>query len=241
LEPAELRGLLERQHAISEALSAAESRVSRYGAQIARATKRHAELVNSLVAATARRDEALQVVDDHDHPLRRRRHRSELGQAHATLRQAGLDIERLSKELAETERRLSDQRSSIRQAEETLQDRPALDREAHAIGHALQRDLAARRAAIAADPPERFVDWLGPRPARGSADLWDDAAAHIDQHRCAFGITNERNALGSSVRTRERSALADSQRGVTNACDRLDRTIGRGPVLERGLELGIDL
>ena len=74
---------------------------------------------------------------------------------------------------------------------------PALDREAHSIDREFQRDLATRRAAIAADPPKRFADWLGPRPNRGSADLWDDAAAHIDQHRSAFGITNDRNARGS--------------------------------------------
>ena len=241
LEPAALRSMLERRHAISEALSAAGSQVIRYGGQIARATKRHAELVSTLVAATAARDEALQVVDDFDHPLRRRLHRSDLGQAHATLRRAGLDIDRLSKELTDIDRRLPELQSSLRQAEETLRDRPALDREAHSIGRELQRDLAARREAIAADPPERFADWLGPRPNRGAAHLWDDAAAHIDQHRSAFGITNERYALGSSIRTWERSSLADSQLGATNACDRLDRSIGRGPVLERGLELGIDL
>lgn len=205
LEPAELRSLLERRHATSEALSAAESRVSRYDGQIARATKRHAELVNRLVAATALRDEALQVVDDHDHPLRRRLHRSEPGQAHANLWQAGLDIDRLSKELAEIDRRLPDQRSSARQADQTLRDQPALDREGDAISHALQCDLAARKAAIAADPPERFADWLGPRSNRGSADLWDDAAAHIDQHRSAFGSRTSdtrsarRFALGSGA------------------------------------------
>jgi hypothetical protein len=241
LEPAELRGLLERRHTITEALSTAESRASRYAGQVARATKRHAELVERLAAATAVRDEAMQVVDDHDHPLQRRFHRSELGQAHASLRQARLDIERQSTQLADLDRRLSELRSALRQAEQALRNRPALDREAHSIDRELQRDLTTRRAAIAADPPERFADWLGPRPNRGSADLWDDAAAHIDQHRSAFGITNDRNALGSSIRAWEESALVDSQRGVTNACDRLARNIGKVPVLERGLELGIDL
>jgi conjugative relaxase-like TrwC/TraI family protein len=242
LAPSELRELLERQHAITQALSSAERRVGIYGDQIARDTARHEELVEQVMAAEARRDQALQIVSDYDHPIQRRFHRSELEQAQIVLRQSERSIENQTKELAEIDGRLPGLRSSLHQAEEVLRDRPALDRERHAIGRELQRDLGSRKSLLGADPPERFVDWLGPRPERGSAERWDDAAARIDQHRTAFDITGERSMLGSTARSWEPSAFAASQREAAAATERLDRSISRAHVLERpGPELSIGL
>jgi conjugative relaxase-like TrwC/TraI family protein len=242
LGSSKLRQLLERQHAITQALSSAERRVGIYGDQIARATARHEELVEQMVAAEGRRDQALQIVNDYDHPIQRRLHRAELAQAQSTLRQSERTIEAQTRELAEIDGRLPELRSSVHQAEETLRDRPALDRERHGIGRELQRDLAARKSLLGADPPEWYVGWLGPRPERGSAERWDDAAARIDQHRSAFEITSERSILGSIARSWEPSAFAASQREAAAATERLDRSIGRAHVLERsGLELGIGL
>ncbi|MGI8807699.1 MAG: hypothetical protein ACR2KK_07640 [Acidimicrobiales bacterium] len=238
----ELRELLERQHAITQALSSAERRVGTYGDQIARDTARHEELVGQMVAAEARRDQALQIIDDYDHPIQRRFHRSELEQAQVILRQTERAIQGQTKELAEIDERLRGLRSSLRQAQETLRDRPALDRERHEIGRELQRDLTARKSLLGANPPERFVGWLGPRPERGSAQRWDDAAARIDQHRTAFEITSDRSVLGSTVRSWEPSAFAASQREAIAATERLDRGIAPAHVLERpGLELGIGM
>jgi hypothetical protein len=242
LGQSELRGLLERQHAITEALSSAERRVGIYGDQIARDTARHEELVEQVVAAEARRDQALQIVKDYDRPIQRRLHRSELEQAQVILGQTERTIEARAKELADIDGRLPGLRSSLHQAEETLRDRPALGRERHAIGRELQRDLGARKSLLGADPPERLVDWLGPPPERGSAERWDDAAAWIDQHRTAFEITSERSILGSTARSWEPSAFAASQRQAAAATERLDRSIGRAHVLERpGPELSIGM
>jgi conjugative relaxase-like TrwC/TraI family protein len=242
LGPSELRELLERQHAITEALSSAERRVGTYGDQIARNTARHEELVEQIVAAEARRDQALQIVNDYDRPIQRRLHRSELEQAQIIFHQSERDINAQTRELADIDGRLPGLRSSLRQAEETLRDRPALDRERHGIGRELERDLAARKSLLGADPPERFVEWLGPRPERGSAERWDDAAARVDQHRTAFEVTSEWSILGPSARSWEPSAFAASQREAAAATERLGRSIGRAHVLERpGLELGIGL
>jgi hypothetical protein len=242
LAPSGLRELLERHHAITQALSSAERRVGIYGDQIARDTARHEELVEQMVTAEGRRDQALQIVNDYDHPIQRRFRRSELEPAQVILRQTERAIEAQAKELAEIDGRLPGLRSSLHQAEETLRDRPALDRERHAVGRELQRDLGARKSLLAADPPERFVDWLGPRPERGSAERWDDAAARVDQHRTAFEITSERSILGSTARSWEPSAFATSQREAVAATERLDRSIGRARVLERpGPELSIGM
>jgi conjugative relaxase-like TrwC/TraI family protein len=189
LAASELRELLERQYAITHALSSAERRVGIYGDQIAKVTARHEELVEQMVAAQDRLDHAVQIVSDYDHPIQRRLHRSELAQAQIILGETQRTMEAQTKELADIDGRLPGLRSSLHQAEETLRDRPALDRERHAIGRELQRDLGARKSLLGADPPARFVDWLGPRPERGSTERWDDAAARIDQHRSAFEIT----------------------------------------------------
>jgi conjugative relaxase-like TrwC/TraI family protein len=242
LAPAELRELLERQHEVTEALTNAERRVGIYGKQIARDTARHEDLVEQMVAAEARRDQALQIVNDYNRPIQRRLHRSELEQAQVILGQTERTIDAQTKELADIDGRLPGLRSSLHQAEDTLRDRPALDRERHAIGRELQRDLGARKLLLGANPPERFIDWLGPRPERGSAERWDDAAARIDQHRTGFDITSEQSILGSTARSWEPSAFAASQREAAAATERLDRNIGRGHVLERpGPELSIGL
>jgi hypothetical protein len=134
LAPSVLRELLERQHAITQALSSAERRIGIYGDMIARHTARHEDLVEQIVAAEARCDYAQRVIDDYDHPIQRRLHRSELDQAQAILRQAERAIEAQTRELTEIDGRLPELRSSLHHAEETLRDRPALDRERHGIG-----------------------------------------------------------------------------------------------------------
>lgn len=132
---------------------------------------------------------------------------------------------------------------SLAQAEETLRDRPALDRERHAIGRELHQDLHSRVFGIAADPPDSVLDRLGPRPERDvAAGLWDEAAARIDQHRTAFDVTDQDAVLGSPCPVWERSAFATSQLEASRACEQLDRSIGRAPEIEpHVLELGIEL
>ena len=239
LAPSALRELLERQAAITDTISQAEFGVRHWNRQIDLATEGRVELVARLAEEQARRDGARQVIDEYDHPLQRRFHRGELDRARMTLDQAGHAVVRHTKGLADIDERLPGHRSALQRAEETLRDRPALDRERHVIDRELRRDLGARRAAIAADPPDRFVDWLGPRPER-SAGQWDEAAARIDQHRSAFDVTDERSPLGSKAPSWERDAFATSHRDASAALDRLDRNVGRARVLERpGPELSV--
>lgn len=103
------------------------------------------------------------------------------------------------------------------------------------------QDLEARKASIGVDPPDYVVERLGPRPKSGSAvELWDEAAARIDQHRVAFDVADVCPTLDSPLPVWERSAFATSQREAANACDRLDRSLGRGREIEPpGLELEI--
>ena len=241
LSATELRELLERNHAISETLRIAVLKVDIDGEQLARATNRHRELSEQLARAEARQHEAQQVIDAFDHPLRRRLHRAELDQAQLALRQAHFAIDRLTRDLAEIEGRLPALRSSVAQAQETLQERPVLEREHHDVRQRLGQDLDVRKDRVGADPPDHVVDLLGPRPKSGSAvGLWDEAAARIDQHRVAFDVSDYGPTLGSPMPVWERSAFATSQREAVNAWDRLDRSLARGREIEPpGLELEI--
>jgi len=102
-------------------------------------------------------------------------------------------------------------------------------------------DLAHRAPGLAANPPDYIVGHLGRRPERGAAaEAWDEAAARIDQHRIAFDVTDTENILGASSYRWEQSAFAESRREASKACDRLDRSLGRGREIESlGLELGL--
>jgi chromosome segregation ATPase len=160
-----------------------------YSEQLDRASNRHQELLQQLAQTQERQHEAQQVIDAYDHPLRRRLHRSELDHAQVALRQAGFAIERQRTELAEIEARLPGLRSSVAEAQDTLRDRPILERERHGIRQQLGKDLDARKDGLAADPADHVIDMPGPRPERdNAAGLWDEAAARIDQHRSAFDL-----------------------------------------------------
>ena len=239
--PAELRELLERHHAITETLSTVLSTVGECGASLSQATSRQEQLVAHLADAQERQAKAQQVIDDYDHPLRRRLHRSDLERAQATLGRATAAIGEHTTELAEIEARLPGLCSALEEAQALWRSRPELERERQGVRQRLGRDLDARKDGLAADPPDYVVELLGPRPDRSSASaLWDEAAARIDQHRTAFDVTDERSALGSSRPIWDRSAFASSQREAVGACDRFDQALGRGRAIEPpSLEIGL--
>jgi len=194
-----------------------------------------------LAEAEADRESARQVIDDYDHPIQRRFHRAELDHAEASLRRAENNIRECRAQVADIDETMPKLRHSIARAGETLTERPALERERHAITRRLDRDLSIRGAGLAADPPDYLVENLGPRPDRsGAVELWDEAAARIDQHRTAFGLSDDYPLLGRPSMVWHVDAFATSQRAASSACDRLDRTLGRVPEIEpRGLELEI--
>ncbi len=235
----DLRELLERDAAISHTLSTAIYRLSAGVEHLSQATNRQDWLLAGLDEAGERQRAAQEVIDAYDHPVRRRLHRDELDGARRSLGQAASTIGRHTVELAEIEGRLPGLRLAEEEARDTWRARPALERERHGIRQQLDRDLDARKGGLAENPPEYLVDALGPRPGRaGAAELWDAAAARIDQHREAFDIVNEYEALGSRCPSWDPSAVAMNQRAASKACDALDRSLGRAiepPALELGL------
>jgi hypothetical protein len=237
----DLRELLERDSAISHTLSTAIYRLSAGVEHLSQATNRQEQLRAGLDEAEERQRADQEVIDAYDRPVRRHLHREEIDGARRSLRQATSSIDRQTAELADIEARLPGLRLAQAQAQEVWRSRPALERERHGIRQQLDKDLATRKDGLAANPPGYVVDVLGARPERAaSADLWDMAAARIAQHREAFGIADDYEILGSRCRSWHDSAFAMSQRAASDACDALDRSLGRGLAIEPpGLELGL--
>lgn len=180
------------------------------------------------------------MLDQFDRPLVRRLHRLELMRASGDLNQAQGTIRESVAELTEVEGRLPAIYTSLAEAQATLRDRPNLERARHGIRRELDRDLSSRASSIADDLPDHMLDRLGPRPEHGAArDLWDDAAARLDQHAAAFEVSHGYRHLGQSWRW-EATAIVVNGRAVSQACERLDRSLGRAPAIEApGLELGL--
>ena len=242
LDPTRLRELIEREHEITRTLSIAEERAPRYLREIERATKRKVELAARLAAAEDRRDGAQAVMDEFDRPVLRRFHRPELAQARAELNQAHGTIRDSRAATTEIDGSLPAMQRSLADAQATMRDRVSLDRERHGIRRELDRDLSSRASSIADDPPSHVIERLGPRPERGpDCVLWDEAAARLDQHATAVDVD-----VSGRYRHLERSwgwedtAIAASSRAASQACERLDRSLGRGLAIEPpGLELGL--
>ncbi|HEV2809783.1 MAG TPA: MobF family relaxase [Acidimicrobiales bacterium] len=250
LQAARVRELLEREHEIARTLSRAESGVRMYSQQLERAIARRAELAQRLAVNEEQRDRSQEVLDELDRPLVRRLHRSEIGRARGDLNQAQGSIKRSAAELAETERDLPEIRASLAQARAAALDRPGLERERHGIRRELHQDRSVRAVYLADDPPRHVVDRLGPRPERGAvSDIWDEAAARLDQHTVAFDISGSYSHFGGGPHVEEQAsrsptwdgtAIAVNDRAVAQACEALDRSLGRAPAIEPpGLELGL--
>ncbi len=183
------------------------------------------------------------MIDDLDRPVRRRLHRTELEHARTDLTKARGIVVDYTAELGEIEGRLPHLEAAVADAQATYRTRPRVERERHAIGRVLDRDIAARAPSLAADPPDYLMEHLGRRPDRGvAADLWDEAAGRIGQHRTAFDVADTDNILGRSTTLWEDSPFTASRREASEAWDRLDRSLGRGLEIEPpGLDLGLSL
>jgi hypothetical protein len=177
-----------------------------------------------------------------DRPVLRRLHRPELLQAKADLNQAHGTIRESRAAMTEIDERLPAIQKSLAEAQATLRDRPSLDRERRDIRRELDRDLSSRASSIADDPPSHVIDRLGQRPERGpECVLWDEAAARLDQHATAFDVdVGGRYAHLERSWAWEDSPIAASGRAASEACERLDRSLGRVLAIEPpGLELGL--
>ncbi|HSH58839.1 MAG TPA: AAA family ATPase, partial [Acidimicrobiales bacterium] len=239
LDSATLRLLMERDYELAHGHSRAQAQVDILRHQLTRNQERRRQLSRSLEADRVRLEQARRTVEALDRPMRRRRHRVEMDAAQRQLRHLPASIERDGLELADLEANAVVDRQRLIVAEEALGRRGDVMEERLSIACRLEFDVKARAAVLGEDPPAYLAERLGPRPPFGAtANLWDQAAGHIDQHRTAFDVDCQ-SLLGHQPH-RDDHACARSHQAAMKAIERLDRALGREMGIEppsRGLGL----
>ncbi len=227
-----LRSLLEREHQIDRALQRATFEVDTAQRLLRSIEQRRESLSRSLRDDEARLEHARRLLEEHDRPLRRRRHRYELDSARTQAGWLPGAIDRARGHLAELDQQVQQVTTRLERARREAERQPGLRDELAAIVRRLDADRRARASAVAADPPAYHIGRLGRRPAGGgAAALWDDAAGRVAQHHAAFKMP-EQKLLGPEPRLLDDNAYTASRGAAVAAIDRLDRVFGRQPEIE---------
>ena len=124
---------------------------------------------------------------DHDRPLRRRGHETEIAVAKLTIERNPGQIESARAEHAQLTDRLSDLDYKLTQAEKLNERRPQMETRLEDIDQRLIDDRRNRSRGAAIDQASHVVDALGARPDNAKTrHAWDIAAGTLDQHHNAY-------------------------------------------------------
>ncbi len=203
-----LRQLIEERHAIVTSLERADAFLRALPAQRRALERDIADAQQTIAHAAAEYRRAQSVIDNHDRPLRRRKHEFEIDAARRELRRQPEIARRAKGAIEASESELA--RLAARESEmKALVDRrPELDLRVAEIDDRLAHDLRVRTRIARLEAPVSVVDTLGPRPRDvQQAQSWDRAAGWRQQHRAAFADPED---IGPRPPRFERSVLAQS-------------------------------
>ena len=180
---------------------------------------------------------ARQVLAEHDRPLRRRGHETEIAKAKRVVEQHPGHIERARAEHAQLTDKLSDLDRKLTRAETQNERRPQMNTQLDDIDQRLIDDRRNRSRSAVIDQPAHVIETLGARPDSGKTrHAWDIAAGTLDQHQTAYG-----NAMGTGKH--EPTGISHSSGLLSNAVAMLRKAIQHehhitnkheGPALTRG-------
>ncbi len=190
LPPAELQALLGEQaqlidtiHQLDIDLRHLPTAIDVSRAQISAAT-------TSRDAAVAELAEATEALDTYDRPLKRRRHETEIGNAHSKIERLPDRIDQLTRSIHGETGRLDGLRHDLADARGLNARRPELESRLHEVDSQLADDRRIRTRQLRRNPPERVTNTIGDRPMRGDCiRAWDSAVGYLDQHQTAHGLT----------------------------------------------------
>lgn len=186
---------------------------------------RREQLTMSIERDTMRLASATRTLDEHDRPLRRRHHRSEIAQARRQVANLPASIEESDQALAALPGMVEAERAAKRA---TLQratagpDRDTVDR----VQVALRDDARLRGEQAATDPDSCLLEHLGPLPEDAAAlGQWLEAAGRVAQHHTLWGVPS------GSVLVGPMPPFGNDEYPITfyaanRAIHDLDRTIG---------------
>lgn len=188
-----------------------------------------------------RLDTARTTIADHDRPLHRHKHRTELDDARRELDQLPTIIAATRSNLQRLETEHDQATDRVRRAHQLEKQTPQLLAEHTIVQHKLEHDVNTRGQRLATLPPAALTKRLGPVPAdHHKQHLWIDAAGKIAQHNAAFD-----NRTPARAHDRARSVDDDTMRAshtaATQAIQRLDRAIEQEELRLERPSLGLPL
>jgi len=242
LNRSELRELIRRKSEVSRQLDAIRLERRNAAADVRSIEGEQARIARTLDDDRARLSQARSMIEEHDRPFHRRKHRVELDAAHALVDRLPRTIAASEAELVRLERRLHQAAQRVVAAENLDKRTPQLMAEHTMIEHQLGRDVESRGRRLANDPPARILEHLGPFPANTKHEsLWIDAVGKIAQHNTALDARRPGHAPDTvSV---DDVAFDMSRRTAKQALDRLDHSIKQEQLAIEppGRELGLSL
>ena len=179
---------------------------------------------------------ARQVLADHDRPLRRRGHETEIAAAKRTIERNPVQIESARTEHAHLTDRLSDLDHKLTQAEKLNERRPEMNTKLEDIDQRLLDDRRNRSRGAAIDQPGHVIDALGARPDTGKTrHAWDIAAGTLDQHHNAYSQI-DRPSVGAAGFDHSNNLLSGAVQILRQAIQHEHHIANdhEGPALTRG-------
>ena len=214
-----LRDLMEQRHEITTRLEVAESildAVPSHRHVLQAEIEENRKLVTRAEVACRR---AETVIDEHDRPLRRRKHEPEIADARRELQRQPEVIQAAQLRIDRAETKLEGVAQQAAGATKILNARKQLEVVVADVDERLAHDIKVRTRIARLDHPTAMTDTLGPRPrSSGRAAAWDVAAGRLHQHQAAFDI---RDGIGDWPGRLDRSAFAASYDLVDEAIHRL--------------------
>ena len=183
----DIRRLLETEHELSRRIDAHDDAARRAPATITAAEQAHRDAVNRYNRVVDDLDQAQITLDRYDRVFHRRDHTTDIVTAK---RERSIAESHLGHLRTAIDDRVGDIEQAARHArdiEHQERRRPKWQHELDATRAAIRGDLEARERKAVHMPSLHAVAELEPRPRdpRG-AKLWNQVAAHIDQHHTAY-------------------------------------------------------
>jgi chromosome segregation ATPase len=207
-----LRQLIEERYAIVTSLRRADAILRALPAKRRSLEQDITDAQQSIAHASAEYRRAQSVIDNHDRPLRRRKHEFEIAAARGELRRQPEIARRAEGAIEASESELARLAARGSEMKALVDRRPELDLRVAEIDGRLGHDLRVRTRIARLEPPTTITATLGPRPRDPrEARQWDQAAGRLQQHQAAFGI---HDGIGASPPRLDHSAYARSRAAV---------------------------
>ena len=219
LDGTQLRELHEQRFEIASTLEHAEKTLHRLPGERQQAERSKTAAEKTITDKTAAYRVAEGVLANHDRPLHRRKHATEIADARLDIERLPAAVTTASSELAVAVGKLERLRQEEAHAKANLRRRPDFESKINAIDERLDHDLRVRTRITRLEPPDAIVNIIGGRPAPGAAARqWDAAAGRLAQHQATFDIAD---GLGRLPRALERNAYTLSRGAVDQTLDPL--------------------